>query len=82
MLVKKKAELAGELVLLRDPRLVGRWAEGKDSLAANGRCGVAGEKYQQRFPLERRRVGVFDKRRDGVKQGHGTAFSLAGLGWW
>ena len=71
LLAEQQAKFAGELVLARDPRLVGGGAEGEDGFAADGGCGEAGQEREQRLPLEGGSVGVFDRGRDGIEQRHG-----------
>ena len=42
----------------------------ENRVAANGRGGKAGNQSQQRLPLEGGKVGVFDRRRNGIEQRH------------
>ncbi len=71
MLIQKQSEFAGELMLARDPWLVGGGAQGEDGFAADRRCGICAEESEERLPLECSCVGVFDWGRDGVEEGHG-----------
>jgi hypothetical protein len=36
-------------------------------VAADGRRGKTGDQGQQRLPLEGGKIGVFDRRRDGIE---------------
>ena len=71
LLFQQQAHLAGELMLARDPRFIGRGPRGENRLAAHGRGGKAGHERQQRLPLESGQIGVLDRRRNGIEQRHG-----------
>ena len=58
LLVEQQADFAGELMLARDPVLVGRRLKREDRLAADGRSGKSGNEREQRLPLEGGEVGV------------------------
>ena len=70
LFAEEKAQFAGELVLARDPRLVGGGTEGEDGFAADGGCGVCAEESEKGLPLEGGCVGVFYRGRDGIEQRH------------
>ena len=72
LLFQQQAQLAGELMLAGDPLFVGGGLEVENRLPANRRGGKAGDQRQQRLPLEGGKVGVLDRRRDGIEQGHGS----------
>jgi hypothetical protein len=70
LLGEHQAEFARELMLVRDPNLVGRWAQIQDGVASHGRSGETRHQRQQRFPLKGAVVGVFNRGRDGIEERH------------
>jgi hypothetical protein len=56
-------------MLVSDPGVIGGWVE--DGVAAHGRGSEAGDKCEERLPLEGGEVGVFYRGRDGVEERHG-----------
>jgi hypothetical protein len=77
LLFEQQAKLAGELVLAGDPGFVGRGLEVENRVAADGRGGKAGDQSQQRLPLESGKVGVFNRRRNGIEQRHFVSHAAA-----
>ena len=70
LLGQNEAEFSGELVLVGDPDLVSGWAKIENRVAADWGRGKAGDEGQQRLPLESGEGGVFDRRRNGIEEGH------------
>ncbi len=79
LLCKQQAHFAGELMLARDPGLVGGRAQSENGCAANRRCGEASHQGEQRLPLERGEIGILHRRRDGIEQRHSHDLSYGQL---
>ena len=72
LLLKKQAQLFGELVLAGDPGFVGGGLEVENRLTTDRRGGKTGDQRQKRLPFESGKVGELHRRRNGIEQGHGT----------
>ena len=70
-----QAKLGDELMLKGDPEFVGGGPEREDGLAANGGTGETSDQSQQMIPFKRGGIGVLNRRRNGIEEGHAQPLS-------